>query len=124
MLFIYSVAAWIGSRSNWCDAFNFSKSSLTRTHSGGHHPDCLVVCFVSSILSLSFIQTDYYSGTSFDPSSTSGKQKYALLSVVIVLPTLRQAVTTLQAAASLACDLLITIYLCLFLESQKGEMMK
>ncbi|KAJ7846165.1 hypothetical protein B0H13DRAFT_2675673 [Mycena leptocephala] len=35
-----------------------------------------------------------------------------------------KAVTTLQAAASLACDLLITIYLCLFLESQKGEMMK
>ncbi|KAJ6579634.1 hypothetical protein DFH09DRAFT_1147114 [Mycena vulgaris] len=33
-------------------------------------------------------------------------------------------VTTLQAAASLACDLLITAYLCIFLTSQKGEMMK
>ncbi|KAJ7499884.1 hypothetical protein FB451DRAFT_1385547 [Mycena latifolia] len=33
-------------------------------------------------------------------------------------------ITTLQAAASLACDLLITAYLCLFLKSQKGEMMK
>ncbi|KAJ6577855.1 hypothetical protein B0H19DRAFT_569882 [Mycena capillaripes] len=35
-----------------------------------------------------------------------------------------KAITTLQAAASLACDLLITTYLCLFLKSQKGEMMK
>ncbi|KAJ6544333.1 hypothetical protein B0H19DRAFT_299840 [Mycena capillaripes] len=35
-----------------------------------------------------------------------------------------KAITTLQAAASLACDLLITIYLCLFLKSQKGEMIK
>jgi len=33
-------------------------------------------------------------------------------------------ITTLQAAASLACDLLITTYLCLFLKSQKGEMIK
>ncbi|KAJ7467346.1 hypothetical protein B0H11DRAFT_2046846 [Mycena galericulata] len=33
-------------------------------------------------------------------------------------------ITTLQTAASLACDLLITIYLCLFLSSQKGEIMK
>ncbi|KAJ7362750.1 hypothetical protein DFH08DRAFT_1025157 [Mycena albidolilacea] len=31
---------------------------------------------------------------------------------------------TLQSAASLACDLLITTYLCLFLNTQKGEMMK
>ncbi|KAJ7815979.1 hypothetical protein B0H14DRAFT_3878072 [Mycena olivaceomarginata] len=35
-----------------------------------------------------------------------------------------KAITTLQAAASLACDLLITTYLCLFLNTQKGEMMK
>ncbi|KAK7015423.1 hypothetical protein R3P38DRAFT_3400438 [Favolaschia claudopus] len=34
------------------------------------------------------------------------------------------AITTLQSAASLACDMLITTYLCLFLKSQKGEMMK
>ncbi|KAF7331110.1 hypothetical protein MVEN_02451300 [Mycena venus] len=33
-------------------------------------------------------------------------------------------ITTVQSAASLACDILITIYLCLFLTSQKGEMMK
>ncbi|KAJ7620007.1 hypothetical protein DFH06DRAFT_1174443 [Mycena polygramma] len=33
-------------------------------------------------------------------------------------------ITTLQAAASLACDLLITTYLCLFLKSQKGEITK
>ncbi|KAJ7827211.1 hypothetical protein B0H13DRAFT_1917778 [Mycena leptocephala] len=33
-------------------------------------------------------------------------------------------ITTVQSAASLACDLLITIYLYLFLTSQKGEMMK
>ncbi|KAJ7903994.1 hypothetical protein B0H13DRAFT_2334926 [Mycena leptocephala] len=35
-----------------------------------------------------------------------------------------KAVTTLQTAASLACDLLITTYLCVFLGSKKGEMMK
>ncbi|KAJ6488172.1 hypothetical protein C8R47DRAFT_1215974 [Mycena vitilis] len=35
-----------------------------------------------------------------------------------------KAITTLQAAASLACDLLITTYLCLFLKSQKGEITK
>ncbi|KAK6996262.1 hypothetical protein R3P38DRAFT_3628849, partial [Favolaschia claudopus] len=35
-----------------------------------------------------------------------------------------KAITTLQSAASLACDMLITTYLCLFLKSQKGEMMK
>jgi hypothetical protein len=61
---------------------------------------------------------------SFDPSSSSGKRRHALPSVTIVLLSLRQPITTLQAAASLACDLLITIYLCLFLKSQKGEMMK
>ncbi|KAF7335128.1 hypothetical protein MVEN_02263700 [Mycena venus] len=33
-------------------------------------------------------------------------------------------ITTVQSAASLACDLLITIYLCLFLISQKGEIVK
>ncbi|KAF7355609.1 hypothetical protein MSAN_01478200 [Mycena sanguinolenta] len=33
-------------------------------------------------------------------------------------------ITTLQAASSLACDLLITLYLYLFLKSQKGDMMK
>ncbi|KAJ6474060.1 hypothetical protein C8R47DRAFT_1221307 [Mycena vitilis] len=33
-------------------------------------------------------------------------------------------ITTLQAAASLACDLLITTYLCLFLKRQKGEITK
>ncbi|KAJ6473147.1 hypothetical protein C8R45DRAFT_1077842 [Mycena sanguinolenta] len=33
-------------------------------------------------------------------------------------------ITTLQAASSLVCDLLITLYLCLFLKSQKGDMMK
>ncbi|KAJ7927218.1 hypothetical protein B0H13DRAFT_1861589 [Mycena leptocephala] len=35
-----------------------------------------------------------------------------------------KSITTVQSAASLACDLLITIYLYLFLTSQKGEMMK
>ncbi|KAJ7178791.1 hypothetical protein C8R43DRAFT_1230218 [Mycena crocata] len=35
-----------------------------------------------------------------------------------------KAVTTIQSAASLACDVLITTYLCLFLKNQKGEMMK
>ncbi|KAJ7235287.1 hypothetical protein B0H12DRAFT_148914 [Mycena haematopus] len=33
-------------------------------------------------------------------------------------------VTTLQSASSLVCDLLITLYLCLFLKSQKGDMIK
>ncbi|KAJ6515552.1 hypothetical protein C8R45DRAFT_1205786 [Mycena sanguinolenta] len=33
-------------------------------------------------------------------------------------------ITTLQSASSLACDLLITLYLCLFLKSQKGDVMK
>ncbi|KAF7354619.1 hypothetical protein MSAN_01375300 [Mycena sanguinolenta] len=33
-------------------------------------------------------------------------------------------ITTLQAASSLVCDLLITLYLCLFLKSQKGDMVK
>ncbi|KAJ7645298.1 hypothetical protein B0H17DRAFT_1274512 [Mycena rosella] len=33
-------------------------------------------------------------------------------------------ITTLKAAASLACDVLITAYLCIFLTSQKGEMMR
>ncbi|KAJ7683527.1 hypothetical protein B0H17DRAFT_1205041 [Mycena rosella] len=33
-------------------------------------------------------------------------------------------VTTLQTAASLACDVLITAYLCIFLTSHKGEMMR
>ncbi|KAJ7124494.1 hypothetical protein C8R44DRAFT_875520 [Mycena epipterygia] len=35
-----------------------------------------------------------------------------------------KAITTLQAASSLAADLLITTYLCVFLKNQKGEMMK
>ncbi|KAJ7066897.1 hypothetical protein B0H15DRAFT_872068 [Mycena belliarum] len=35
-----------------------------------------------------------------------------------------KAITTLQTAASLACDVLITVYLCIFLESQKGELMR
>ncbi|KAK6974664.1 hypothetical protein R3P38DRAFT_2583681 [Favolaschia claudopus] len=33
-------------------------------------------------------------------------------------------ITTLQSAASFACDILITTYLCLFLKSQKGDMIK
>ncbi|KAJ7062003.1 hypothetical protein C8F01DRAFT_122193 [Mycena amicta] len=35
-----------------------------------------------------------------------------------------KAVTTVQSAASLACDLLITIFLCVFLTSQKGDIKK
>ncbi|KAJ7174617.1 hypothetical protein C8R46DRAFT_1252391 [Mycena filopes] len=35
-----------------------------------------------------------------------------------------KAITTLQTAASVACDLLITTYLCLFLKRQKGEIAK
>ncbi|KAJ7618528.1 hypothetical protein FB45DRAFT_931852 [Roridomyces roridus] len=35
-----------------------------------------------------------------------------------------KAITTVQAASALACDLLITIYLCLFLRRQKGEFMR
>ncbi|KAJ7016680.1 hypothetical protein C8F04DRAFT_1259463 [Mycena alexandri] len=35
-----------------------------------------------------------------------------------------KAITTLQTAASVACDLLITTYLCLFLTRQKGEIKK
>ncbi|KAF7324881.1 hypothetical protein MKEN_00530200 [Mycena kentingensis (nom. inval.)] len=35
-----------------------------------------------------------------------------------------KAVTTVQAATSLACDFLITVFLCLFLTSQKGEIKK
>ncbi|KAJ7711128.1 hypothetical protein B0H14DRAFT_699537 [Mycena olivaceomarginata] len=35
-----------------------------------------------------------------------------------------KAVTTLQSATSLACDILITTYLCLFLNTQKGEIMR
>ncbi|KAJ7239192.1 hypothetical protein B0H12DRAFT_1237639 [Mycena haematopus] len=35
-----------------------------------------------------------------------------------------KAITTLQSAASVACDVLITIYLCLFLKSQKGNVTK
>ncbi|KAJ7198855.1 hypothetical protein GGX14DRAFT_573297 [Mycena pura] len=35
-----------------------------------------------------------------------------------------KAVTTVQSATSLACDLLITLFLCLFLTSQKGDIMK
>ncbi|KAF7324914.1 hypothetical protein MKEN_00533600 [Mycena kentingensis (nom. inval.)] len=35
-----------------------------------------------------------------------------------------KAVTTVQAATSLACDVLITVFLCLFLTSQKGEIKK
>ncbi|KAJ7039387.1 hypothetical protein C8F04DRAFT_1318902 [Mycena alexandri] len=35
-----------------------------------------------------------------------------------------KAITTLQTAASVACDLLITTYLCLFLKRQKGEIKK
>ncbi|KAJ7892021.1 hypothetical protein B0H13DRAFT_2340324 [Mycena leptocephala] len=33
-------------------------------------------------------------------------------------------ITTVQSAASLACDIFITIYLCLILTTQEGEMMK
>ncbi|KAF8156262.1 hypothetical protein K438DRAFT_1986852 [Mycena galopus ATCC 62051] len=33
-------------------------------------------------------------------------------------------VTTVQAAASLVCDMLITVFLCAFLKSQKGDLMK
>ncbi|KAJ7618568.1 hypothetical protein FB45DRAFT_169226 [Roridomyces roridus] len=33
-------------------------------------------------------------------------------------------ITTLQAASSLACDILITVYLCVFLSHQKGEFMR
>ncbi|KAJ7710939.1 hypothetical protein B0H17DRAFT_1190605 [Mycena rosella] len=39
-------------------------------------------------------------------------------------PDETKPITTLQIAASLACDLLITAYLCIFLKSQKGEMMR
>ncbi|KAF7303685.1 hypothetical protein MIND_00597900 [Mycena indigotica] len=35
-----------------------------------------------------------------------------------------KAVTTVQAATSLACDLLITLFLCVFLTSQKGDIKK
>ncbi|KAJ7210646.1 hypothetical protein B0H12DRAFT_1225041 [Mycena haematopus] len=61
---------------------------------------------------------------SYDLSSSLEKPRYKVPFVPIILTTPHQPVTTLQSASSLVCDLLITLYLCLFLKSQKGDMIK
>ncbi|KAJ7916689.1 hypothetical protein B0H13DRAFT_1871016 [Mycena leptocephala] len=61
---------------------------------------------------------------SFGLSSSSAKPRTDCRRLRFPSANAVSAITTLQAAASLACDLLITTYLCLFLESKKGEMIK
>ncbi|KAK6984543.1 hypothetical protein R3P38DRAFT_3231475 [Favolaschia claudopus] len=77
-------------------------------HSRRDHSDCLVVRPYPFVL--------------FGPYRYPPTPRYELRSFLKLGTT--KPITTLQSAASFACDILITTYLCLFLKSQKGDMIR